>query len=253
MIELVIEHQNGKDHLSERTLVVAIDDTGHEEFRDPNYQVFGIGGCAFLVRDYQRLIETPWNDMCQRFFPDIKRPMHAAEIKSFSDEQLNALKYFFETFEFFRIATTTSIKTVKEVDNSFIEIVGASLLENICDVGKWAKFDRLFIIFEESDRIEMKVIQSLSGKIAENKNLNIEIELSLMPKSASMPALEVADFIIHTAGTQTKSRNSGNSKVRKDFEIIFRNVDSRLTSFKEIIKATEIQTWSDIGDSFMGS
>lgn len=239
MVELVLDHKNGRESLSESTLVIAIDDTGHEEFKDPNYQVFGIGGCGFLVSDYQRLIEKPWNYMCQHYFPDINRPMHAAELESPTKEQLDAFKHFFEKFEFFRLATTASIKSVKEIDNSFIEIVGASLLERICETGKWIEFDRLFIIFEESDRIEMKVLQSLSGKKVKRNNSEIEIELGLLPKSASMPALEVADFIIHTAGAQTRSRISDSDKVRKDFEIIFRNVDKRLVSFMEITKVIE--------------
>jgi hypothetical protein len=54
-----------------------------------------------------------------------------------------------------------------------------------------------------------------------------------------MPALEVADFIIHTAGAQTRSRIFDSDKVRKDFEIIFRNVDKRLVSFMEITKVIE--------------
>jgi hypothetical protein len=105
LIELILEHQNGEEHLSENTFVIALDDTGQEEFKDPNYQVFGLGGCAFLVRDYQRLIEIPWNYMCNRFFPENERPMHATNLKpsSLSSEQKGALKHFFEKFEFFAL------------------------------------------------------------------------------------------------------------------------------------------------------
>jgi hypothetical protein len=237
LTELLLDLQNGQTvSLSETTLVVAIDDTGHEEFLDPNYRVFGLGGCAFLVRDYQRLIEKPWNYMCAKFFADVPRPLHAASLQNLSPEQLGALRHFFEKFEFFRIAVTASAESVKEIDNSFIEIAGTLLYECICEIGKWAVFERLFIVFEESDRVEMKVIQSLSGrKIKQNSN-DIKIDLGLAPKSACIPAMEVADFIIHTAGAQTRSRVSGTKKVRKDFEIIFRNVDNRLVDFREITK-----------------
>jgi hypothetical protein len=243
LIELRLNLQNGEEeNLPETTLVVAIDDTGHEEFKDPNYQVFGIGGCAFLVRDYQRLIEQPWNYMCDHFFPDIGRPIHAANLGKLSSEQLGAFKHFFEKFEFFRIAVTASVKSKKEVENSFIDVVGAALLQRICEIGKWAEFDRLFIIFEESERIEMKVLQSLSGKNVKRNSKDIKIELGLIPKSASIPAMEVADIIIHTAGAQTKSRISGKKEVRKDFEIIFRNVDNRLVSFMEITRIEKTQS-----------
>ena len=237
MIEIILDLKNGeKKRLPENTFVVAVDDTGHEEFKDPNYQVFGIGGCAFLVRDYQRLIERPWNYMCQHFFPDIGRPIHATDLRNLSSTQHGAFKHFFEKFEFFRIAVTASVKSEKEVEANFIEIAGASLLQRICEIGEWAEFDRLFILFEESERIEMKVLQSLSGKKIKQNSKEIKIELGLIPKSASIPAMEVADIIIHTAGAQTKSRISGKKEVRKDFEIIFRNVDNRLVSFAEITR-----------------
>lgn len=235
MTELLLESENGSLRLGEQTLVVVIDDTGHEEFSDPNYKVFGLGGCAFMVRDYQRLIEQPWNYMCKTFFPEEKRPLHATDIR-FSSEQMAALKHFFEKFDFFRIATTASYKTKNEVDRNFIDIVGASLLSRICEIGKWADFDRLFILFEASDRIESKVLSSWSHKKVRNKSKEIEIELGIIPKSSCMPALELADFIIHTAGAQTRSRIKNNKKTREDFNIIFRNVDSRLSSFVEITK-----------------
>lgn len=237
MTELLLDLRNGQTvSLSENTLVVAIDDTGHEEFLDPNYRVFGLGGCAFLVRDYERLIEKPWNYMCAKFFADVPRPLHAASLQNLSSEQLGALSCFFEKFEFFRIAVTASAESVKEVENSFIEIAGTLLYECICEIGKWAVFERLFIVFEESERVEMKVIQSLSGrKIRQNSN-EIKIELGLVPKSASVPAMEVADFIIHTAGAQTRNRAAGTKEIRKDFEIIFRNVDNRLVDFREITR-----------------
>ena len=84
-----MHHKDGVEYLSEKTLLIVIDDTGQENFKDPNFKVFGLGGCAFLVRDYQRLIEKPWNEMCQRYFPEVKRPMHAADLRKPSTAQLD--------------------------------------------------------------------------------------------------------------------------------------------------------------------
>ena len=161
--------------------------------------------------------------------------MHAAKI-CFTDEQMGALKYFFENFQFFRLAVTASHNTEKNIDRGFIDIVGACLLGRICEIAKWAEFDRLFILFEASDRIERKVLTSLSGKKIRRKAKEIQIELGVMPKSSCMPALEIADFIVHTVGAQTRNRNEEAGRVRRDFESIFRNVDERLTSFMEITK-----------------
>lgn len=235
MPSLNIEYKGGKDALQESTLFIAIDDTGHEEFKDPNYQVFGIGGCAFLVRDYQRLIETPWNYICASHFQDVQRPMHACDLQP-TKEQIEVLNKFFESFEFFRIAVTASINTNKEIDNDFIDIVGSCLLQRICEVGKWAEFDRVFVLFEESDRIQNRVMRSMHGKKLIRDGIEIDIELGVMPKSACFPPLEVADFIVHTAGAQTQSRISGKQGFRKDFGEIFRSIDKRLVSFMDITK-----------------
>ena len=233
MAGLLLSSEKELKLFDEKTLVVAIDDTGHEEFKDPNHKVFGLGGCAFLVRDYERLIEKPWNYMCSEFFPVIQRPFHAADIR-FTQEQIGAVKHFFENFQFFRIAAVASYKTQKEGDVGFIQIIGATLLQKICEIAQWVEFDRLLILFEASDRIENQVLGSLSNKKIRSKSRTIPIELAIIDKSHCMPAMEVADVIIHTVGAQTRIRNENPTKLRPDFEIIFRNVDKRLTSFSEI-------------------
>jgi hypothetical protein len=50
------------------SLMAFVDDTGHEEFADPNCPVFGFGGCAvpaFVARD---VLERPWREMKERHF-----------------------------------------------------------------------------------------------------------------------------------------------------------------------------------------
>lgn len=237
MSQLILEHSKGIETLLESTLVVALDDTGNENFGDERHPVFGLGGCAFMVRDYQRLIDTPWNFLCSKYFPKIIRPIHATDdLRDLTDEQLNAINHFFEKFEFFRIATTSSEVSESTIDEDFIQIVGASTLQRILDISKWTNFDRLIILIEESERIEMKIVQSLSNKKIKKGNKEINIEIGLIPKSACMAAMEVADVIIHTAGGQTRSRIKGNKKFRPDFEKIFQSVDKRLISFMEITK-----------------
>jgi hypothetical protein len=235
-MEIILDHRNGSKVLPETAFVVALDDTGHEEFKDDKYPVFGIGGCAFLVKDYQRLIETPWEYMCQNFLSDVRRPIHACDLPKLTSEQLSAFKHFFEKFQFFRIAVTTSIKTENGIETDIIQTVGAALWGRIKEIGKWAEFESLFILFEESERLGTKVLRALSGKKILQNSKEIELGLGLIPKAACVPALEVADLIIHTAGAQTRNRISGRKEVRKDFESIFRNVDNRLVSFSEITK-----------------
>jgi len=239
-MELVLEHTNGILRLPESTLVIALDDTGHEKFPDPNYPVFGLGGCAFLVRDYQRLIETPWNYMCGKYFPDFRRPMHATDLRKPSKEQLDALNHFYENFQFFRLATTVSINAEKDIEQDYIQIIGASMLNRILDVTKSVIFDRCIILIEESERIELKIVQCFSEKIITGEGNEVKIEIGLIPKSACIPAMEVADMIVHTAGTQTRHRLKGNKTPKPDFEKIFNSVPKFLTSFMEIQEVKSI-------------
>lgn len=80
-MEIELHNDNGSSILlDENTLLFVLDETGHEEFKDPSYEIFGIGGCAFNVKDYQRLIEIPFNFMCKKYFPEVVRPWHTADI-----------------------------------------------------------------------------------------------------------------------------------------------------------------------------
>ncbi len=236
MDEIILESNKGQIVLGSKTLLFAIDETGHEDLNDPNCPVFGFGGCGCMVRDYSRLIEKPWELICEKYFTEVERPMHATDLRKPSKEQIDILNRFFTTFEFFRVATIASKKTINMQNYETIKIMANILLNRLCDVGKWADFNRVVIIFEESQRIEMEIMNSLVGKNIDRGSEKIPIELCLMSKSSSTPALEVADFIVHTAGRQTRHRITKNNDFLPDFTAIFKTVDSRLTSFMEITK-----------------
>lgn len=233
---LVLTHNEGNVILADDVLIIALDDTGHEELHEANGACFGIGGCGFMVADYQRLVEVPWNLTLKHFFPETPRPIHAVEhFRNLTEEQISALTHFFTKFEFFRLAVTVSTKTTSSIDNGYIEIVGASILQRIAEVATHALFSRVFILFEASERIDRQVMQSLSGKKLRAGNRDFPIELGVIPKSACVPAMEVADVIAHTACGQTRHRNERRPKaVRLDFKDIFQSVDHRLVSFAEI-------------------
>ena len=122
MDQLNLKSDNGTLTLGPNTLVFALDDTGNECFKDPNHPVFGIGGCGFLVKDYVRLIDAPWGDMCKTYFPDCNRPLHAADIQ-FTKKQIEGVASLFKSFEFFRIAATTNSNLINgtELDEALLE------------------------------------------------------------------------------------------------------------------------------------
>lgn len=233
---LVLAHNGGNLTLADDVLVIALDDTGHEELHEANGACFGIGGCGFMVSDYERLVEAPWNLMLKHFFPDVPRPIHAVEhFRSPTKEQLSALTHFFTKFEFFRLAVTVSSKARNAADAGYIEIVGATILNRIAEVAEHGLFSQVFILFEASERIDRQVMHALSGKKLRAGHREFPIELGVIPKSACAPAMEVADVIAHTACGQTRHRNERHPKaVRKDFKDIFQSIDRRLVSFTEI-------------------
>ncbi|CAG0964536.1 hypothetical protein FLAV_00887 [Flavobacteriales bacterium] len=240
MMRLILDTNKGQIELGENTLVFALDDTGHEEFKDRDYQIYGIGGCAFLVKDYQRLIEIPFNYTCSKYFPDLKRPFHTTDvIRTITKEQIEALNHLFQKFMFFRIANIITSKTDNRADIENIRLTTGTIVNSIKTISEQAEFDRIFVICEDSERTGVKVMNGLFGYKISNGVKTFDIELGLMPKKSCSPALEIADLIIHTAGRQTRHRLSGKTKFLPDFESVFKSIDNRLISFMELTRVVD--------------
>ena len=168
--------------------------------------------------------------MCRTFFSDVSRPMHAVDLHQPTEEQLAALAHFFTKFEFFRLAVTIQ---AQDVELDYVELVCNCVLKRIAEIASHTPLSRAVIIYEESERLEHKVMSRLAGNTLVGSTKTVPIELALMPKAASMPALEVADFVIHTAGAQARAHLAG-KPIRKDFELVFQSVDKRLVAFIQI-------------------
>jgi hypothetical protein len=46
--------------------------------------------------------------------------------------------------------------------------------------------------------------------------------------------MEVADFVVHAVGRQTRRKLEGKEGFAPDFEAVFRSVDRRMVSFLEV-------------------
>src|SRR6516225_8720989 len=88
-----------------------VDETGHEEFADPKFPVFGLGSCAILAAAIENNLRTPWREMKERWFggPDV--PLHAADLRCPTEKQINAIAEFFRKQEFGRFAVTFTKNT----------------------------------------------------------------------------------------------------------------------------------------------
>jgi hypothetical protein len=84
------------------SLMIVVDETGHEEFSDPRHPVFGFGGCAMLSVLLDQEIRTPLRAMKAAHFGGADIPLHAASLRSPTAEQLGALSDFFQNGHFVR-------------------------------------------------------------------------------------------------------------------------------------------------------
>jgi len=219
--------------------VVFIDETGHEFFKDPNYPIFGLGGCGILVQNYTNLIEAPWIDIKQTHFKNEKIKLHASDSHSYSSEQIQAIGEFFKNNDFCRIATILTDKTSIPDEIEMYQVVANNLMLRIADIAKKWNRTKIIIIFEESQRGDdfnriyfdefnkMKVTR-------DGKEFYIPVEKYKAPKS-TMNGLEVADFIMHAAGGQVRAyRENTSAKVRKDYQCVFKDIEPGLISYLEI-------------------
>jgi hypothetical protein len=221
-------------------LLVFIDETGHEELADRRYPVFGLGGCAVLAKDYDERLAFPWRELKSRHFggPDV--PLHASRSRDLTFAQLEALDTFFRGEAFFRVASVLSDKTVLCEGFRPYQVVAPSLRQRIVEVAKPINFSRLALIFEESERTDPLVVQHFGGsklkRVRKSMSTPIPVDGYFMAKSSCEPGLEVADFIMHAAGTYVRARLRGvDDPQRRDFMATFQAIDLSLKSFWEIL------------------
>src|SRR6516162_8617273 len=87
-------------------LMFFTDETGHEEFADPNFPIFGMGGCALLAAAIDPVLRQPWREMKAHHFGGADVPLHASDLRSPTAQQVAALGEFFEKQPFGRFAVT---------------------------------------------------------------------------------------------------------------------------------------------------
>jgi len=80
-------------------LMFFCDDTGHEDFRDRSFPIFGIGGCGIMAGAIGPVLKQPRAMKAEHFGgPDV--PLHASELRNPTQSQLDALNRFFVSRNF---------------------------------------------------------------------------------------------------------------------------------------------------------
>jgi hypothetical protein len=203
-------------------LMYFVDETGHEDFADPNFPVFGMGGCGLLAAALEQNLRGPWRKMKDRHFSGADAPMHASDLQAPSHEQLTALNEFFEQQTFGRFAVTMTHKTELPSDIKPIQVMPGLLRR------RWVELTPRFVplpievgfIHEASERGDELLEKYFGPSIVTIDGKQVKVHHGIMPKGDE--ALEVADFVVQAAGGQARHGLKPGRPVRRDFEAVFR-------------------------------
>jgi hypothetical protein len=226
---------------------VYVDETGDASLADPVHPIFGLGGCVIRAQWYRTMVSERWNMMKNRHFKSSDLPLHATDLRTPTIDQLNALNGFFSDSQFGRFATIFSDKTIVEGKVDLTELAVVSTLSRVKDLVSGMTFSRMIFLIEESPKAD-RFLSIMQGYNLTQNGHPIYMDKYIMKKEGHEPGLEVADFIVHCAGTAVRARLKGKrnrTNERKDFEVVFKTKDPRLSSYLEVIK---IQDTTPKGD-----
>ena len=217
-----------------------VDDTGHEALV-PGHSVYGLGGCAVMESDLERVIREPWRELRKRINGSPDKPLHASEFaQSARLEDIQAIAVFFRVQPFARIGSIVSIQSaLAPPELGPAPTIAKTLQKRIVEIARWTPFTELKIIFEHSDRANPLIQAVFNDFSLEEDGRAIPVECYFMPKSANEPALEVADFIMHAVGRQARQNLKQRGVFVPDFKAVFQSVDQKLVSFIEVDTVTK--------------
>jgi hypothetical protein len=224
-------------------LMVGMDETGHELLADREYPVFGLGGCAVPAALYPDRIALPWREMKRRHFGSSDTPLHAAELREPTPEQLQALGDFFRQNEFGRYAIVVTDKTVIQPEVPPLDIVAAGVIQKVARYIESYSCEGAVLVAESSERADTLTAAAFRDfriqiTTPEKKTFEVPVEKRRMDKAAAEPLVEVSDFIVHTAGGQVRAHTQGKPfGSRKDFQAVFESVPEPLRHFIHIERA----------------
>jgi hypothetical protein len=227
--------------LPDRCLAVFADDTGHEALV-PGHPVYGLGGCAVLASELDRIIRASWREIRRLVTGSPDTPLHANKFAGFATpENIAAVAEFFRVNPFARFGAIISTDTALDDGLGPVPTIAKVLQARIVDIARWTAFDSLAVIFESSERADRLIEEAFQGFALEEGGTPIPVECYFMRKQHGEPALEVADFVMHAVGRQARQNLKKRGDFVPDFCATFHAVDTKLTSFMEVGSVTRTE------------
>lgn len=223
-------------------LVAFIDETGDEGFSDPQHPVFGLGGCAMPVGAYVSHVRPVWIEMKRQNFGSADVALHASDLRSPSQNQLDALTNFFKTDCFTRIVAVASSKTAFPDGHPPFQPIALCLLKRIERASLRFPLSSIALIVESSSRANSLTNQYLgpfdTARIETARStVKAPIHRYFLPKSLNEPGLEIADFIMNAVGGQARARlKDPASPLRRDFAAVIHSVPANAVEYMAIDK-----------------
>jgi len=198
---------------SPTSLLVFIDETGDEIISDPNYHIFGFGGCCILAGEYYTEMDGPLNRICRQY--GIPRPLHASSLRNRRTKIV--LRNFFENQRFGRLAVIVSDKTINSsvwpLETIVYSMIQLYLAELINSLGLSEIVSDIVFVQEESSRLipklENRTISLIFHREFEDQKVEIESHYFKVSKDLCLSGIEIADKIIHVAGTTVRDCHRG--------------------------------------------
>ncbi|MFN0042693.1 MAG: DUF3800 domain-containing protein [Alphaproteobacteria bacterium] len=213
--------------LTPNTLLVFIDETGNEDYSDPNNPTFGRGGCAVLGEQYKTLIRKPWRKLKRERLGGATRPFHATEFEQTrpTKAQITGINQFLKR-PFWRFAIMSDGRTAlpKDVDGHravslfTVRFISRLVANYAADVA------RVALVFEASgkgDDLVRRDFDLANMQVTNRSGRLIEVGGYFMEKKWMETGLEVADLVAHTAGRQRRYQLRGKTGPLPDFEAMY--------------------------------
>ena len=224
--------------LPEGSLVVFVDDTGHEALV-PGHPVYGLGGCAAMGKDLDRIIQQPWREVRRKVTGSPDTPLHANTFAGFATpENIRTVAELFHAQPFARFGAIISFKTALADELAPVPTIAKVLQERIRELASRTSFTSIAIIFESSQRADRLIEAAFQDFGLEECGKPIPVECYFMRKEIGNPALEVADFVMHAVGRQARQNLKKRGEFAPDFCAVFHSTNRNLTSFMEVESVT---------------